>query len=490
MKKALSLLLAALLLAAALTACSETKENTDVSAGTQAGGASAEPSAAAETEPAEEETLLPEPDIPDDADWGGEDFTIIYPGWSLYEFYLHADELNGDVMNDALFNRTAAVNERLNVSVGFVTEGYIDTILAAVKKAVTAGDGSYDMAVTHCINGLQGLLSGQLILDWGDIPYVDLTKPWWNSSILEQLSIGGVTPFAASDLLIADPNVIFFNNDIATDLNLDSLYGTVYEGKWTLDRMIELSDLAVRDLNGDGKMAAKDQYGVCGNLGWPMISFMYGCGQFIAEFVDGVPQVALQNENAVTMMEKLYKLFCEGDRALVNGTINDRYIPFETYHALFYFLSLSSMEQYRQTEVDYGIIPFPKLDENQQEYISLNWTGLQCIPSSCENREMTGMVAELLASESKKQVLPAYFDYLLDGKIARHDETRAMLDIIFDSCVYDFGMNFSNQANFLYMVSDLIGQKSTDIASYYQKNIKVTTKMYEKIIKNYAALGE
>ena len=65
-----------------------------------------------------------------------------------------------------------------------------------------------------------------------------------------------------------------------------------------------------------------------------------------------------------------------------------------------------------------------------------------------------------------------------------------MLDIIFDSCVYDFGMNFSNQANFLYIVSDLIGQKSTDIASYYQKNIKITTKMYEKIIKNYEKLGE
>ena len=488
MKKTLSLLLASLFLAASLTACSETKENGGASTPDQT--AVSTPSADAETEPPEEEPAVPEPDIPADADWGGEDFTIIYPGWSLYEFYLHADELNGDVMNDALFNRTAAVNERINVNIGFVTEGYIDTILAEVKKAVTAGDGAYDMAVTHCINGLQGLLSGQLILDWGDIPYVDLTKPYWNSSILEQLSIGGVTPFAASDLLIADPNVIFFNNDIATDLNLDSLYDTVFEGRWTLDKMIELSDLAVRDLNGDGKMAAKDQYGVCGNLGWPMISFMYGCGQFIAEFVDGVPQVALQNENAVTMMEKLYKLFCEGDRALVNSSINDRYIPFETYSALFYFLSLSSMEQYRQTEVDYGIIPFPKLDENQQDYISLNWTGLQCIPSSCENREMTGMVAELLASESKKQVLPAYFDYLLDGKIARHDETRAMLDIIFDSCVYDFGMNFSNQANFLYMVSDLIGQKSTDIASYYQKNIKVTTKMYEKIIKNYAALGE
>ena len=488
MKKAISLMLAALMLAASLTACSESKENSEPAA--QNPVTSSEPTVEEIIQEAEEETMFPEPDIPDDADWGGTTFTILYPNWSLYEFYLHADELNGDVMNDALYNRTATVNDRLNVDIGFITVGYIDTILTEVKKAVSSGDGAYDMAVTHCINGLQGLLSGELVLDWGDIPYVDLTRPYWNSSILEQLSIGGVTPFAASDMLIADPNVIFFNNDIAVDTNIGSLYETVYEGAWTLDKMIELSDMAVRDLNGDGRMTAADQYGVCGNNGWPMISFMYGCDQFVAEFVDGVPQVAIQNEAAVTMMEKLYKLFCEGDRALVDSTVNDRFIPFETYHALFYFLSLSSMEQYRQTEVDYGIIPFPKLDENQAEYVSLNWTGLQCIPSSCVNLEMTGMVSELLASESKKQVLPAYFDYLLDGKIARHEDTRAMLDIIFDSSVYDFGMNFSNQANFLYIVPDLIKQSSTDIASYYQKNIKVTTKMYEKIIKNFESLGQ
>ena len=100
MKKAVSLILAFLLLASSLTACSESKENGDASAQSQTGTVSAEPSADAETEPEEEEPLLPEPDIPADADWGGEDFTIIYPGWSLYEFYLHADELNGDVMND------------------------------------------------------------------------------------------------------------------------------------------------------------------------------------------------------------------------------------------------------------------------------------------------------------------------------------------------------------------------------------------------------
>ena len=65
-----------------------------------------------------------------------------------------------------------------------------------------------------------------------------------------------------------------------------------------------------------------------------------------------------------------------------------------------------------------------------------------------------------------------------------------MLDIIFDGSVYDFGMNFSNQANFLYILPDLMRAKSTDLASNLQKNMKVTVKVYDKIVKAYEALGE
>ena len=482
-RKSLCLALALLFLFAG---CSEaTQKGTDEPASAPTSAPTPEETAA----PVEEDEAIPAPDIPEDADFGGAAFTVIYPNWSLYEFYLNADELNGDVINDAMVNRTEAVNSRLNVDITFVTKGYIDTILEEVKSAVTAGDSTYDLAVTHCINGLQGLLTGNLVYDWNKIPYVDLTKPYWNQSILEQLTIGGVTPFAASDMLIADPNVIWFNNDIATDANIGNIYDTVLDGTWTLDTMSAMCDQVIRDLNGDGKMTAKDQFGVIGNNGWPMISFMYGCDQYVAEFVDGSPQVALQTERAANVIEKLYKLLCEGDRAFFNSSVGDRYIPFETYHALFYFISLSSMEQYRTTEVDYGIVPFPKYDENQKEYVSLNWTGLQCVPVSCRDTALVGMVAEELGYESKKQVLPAYFDNLLDGKIARHDETRQMLDIIFDTSVYDFGMNFSNQSNFLYILPDLMRAKSADIASYIQKNIKMTTKVYDKVVRAYEALG-
>lgn len=484
MKRIVALILVFAMIFVSLAACSETPKD-DKTPGNVTD---------TDTESTDDNTddaLDAEPDIPANQDFGGESFNIIYPGWSLYEKYLTAPELTGDVMNDALFNRTYYVEDKLNVDIEFITMGYIDTILTEMTNSVNSGDGAYDMAVTHCINALIGLVTGGYIMDWNDIPYVDFSKPYWNQSINDTLTIEGITPFAASDLLIADPNVIYFNKDIAdNNTAIGDIYQYVYDGTWTIDKMTELATAAVLDLNGDSKMNVKDQYGITSHLGWPLDSFMYGFDQYITQFDEtGRPVIALKSERMVTIMEKMYTLFCEGDRAYTSG-VNDRYIAFDTYHSLFYVLSLSSMEQYRETEVNYGIVPFPKLDEEQENYISLNWTGLQCIPVTCKDAKMTGMVTELLASESRKQVLPAYFDVLLAGKIARDPETIEMLNIIFDTCVYDFGMNFSNQSDLLHMIPNMISQKSKDVMSYVEKRQKSQQKQYDKVYDAYIAIKD
>jgi hypothetical protein len=480
MKKLLCLSLVFAMLFASLAGCSDNASPSNDTAAPDTTAAPADDTAAEDGA-----TAFIEPEIPSDADFGGEKFNIIYPEWSLYEKYLTTDELTGDVMNDALFNRTYAVEDRLNVDIEFITVGYIDTILTEVSNTVKTGDAAYDMAVTHCINGLIGLMTGGYLMDWNDIPHVNFSNPYWNQSINTTLTIDGITPFAASDMLIADPNVIYYNRDIADNNGLPDVYQMVRDGEWTLDKMIELSNAVVSDLNGDSKMNLNDQYGIIGQEGWPLISFLYGCDQYVTSFDEsGAPVIALKNERTVQIVEKMYSLFCEGNRAFTSG-VNDRYIEFERFHALFYTLSLSSMEQYRETEVNYGILPFPKLDTNQENYVSLNWTGLQCIPVTCKNAQMTGMVSELLASESRKQVLPAYFDVLLAGKIARDADTKEMLDIIFSTCVYDFGLNFSNQNDLLYIVPKLITAKSTDVASFVDKRIKPIQKQIDKVYEAY-----
>lgn len=428
--------------------------------------------------------------VPDNLSFNNEKFNILYPEWQLYKEYLWAEEATGAYLTDEIYNRTLNVEEYLEIDIDFINAGYIDDIYTKLNASVMSGDGAYQMVITHCINGLIPILSNKLVLDWKDVPYVDFSKPYWNQSISDTLTIKGITPYAASDLLIGDPNVIFFNKDIAEAYQIEDLYQTVRDGKWTIDKMIELSDVVIADLNGDSKMDKDDQYGLMTNIGWPPISFMYGFDQYIIEKgTDDVPVLSMNNEKMATIVQKLYTLICEGNRTYTDG-VSDLFIPFETHNALFYVLGLAYAADYRETEVEYGIIPFPKYDEAQTEYISLNWTGLQCIPKTETNLERAGAVAELLAYESREHSLPAYFDNLLGYKVARDPGSVEMLKIIFDNLVYDFGLNFSNQHDVMYTISKLMQQKSTDVTSYLKRLEKSYMKQIDKVYDSYLALKE
>ncbi len=152
---------------------------------------------------------------------------------------------------------------------------------------------------------------------------------------------------------------------------------------------------------------------------------------------------------------------------------------------LFRLNSIAMGHHYRDVEENIGIVPYPKYDEAQDDYISLNWGGLMGIPASIQNPEMVGAVLELLAWESENTVIPAYYDVMLDGKLARDEDSVEMLDLLFDSFVYDPGMNFFGNAagtnNLLWTMNTLVaGQKSTDFASYYAKNEKAAIASIEK----------
>lgn len=139
----------------------------------------------------------------------------------------------------------------------------------------------------------------------------------------------------------------------------------------------------------------------------------------------------------------------------------------------------------RDMDSDFGILPYPKFDEAQENYVSQDWGGLMCVPTSIQNPEMVGSVIELLAYFSEETVIPAYYDVTLDGKIARDEDTIAMLDIIFDTIAYEIGGNyfgFSSGFNDLFytMGSLVIQKKSADFASWYAKNEKAANTTIDK----------
>lgn len=285
--------------------------------------------------------------------------------------------------------------------------------------------------------------------------------------------------------MIPCPYAIYFNKDIVADFNLDNPYELVYNKQWTVDKFIEMATAATTDSNGDGKFTTDDIRGVCTEENSKYISFMTGAGQFMMEKnAEGKVELCMNTDKMMTLIEKFAAF------AKVTGAIaDDNSMSITDGNLLFELHTIAHAVNFRESECDIGILPYPMYDENQEDYISLDWGGLMCIPTTIRNPKLVGATLELLAYESGNEVIPTYYDILLEGILARDTDTIAMLDILFDTIAYEPGGNYfgfeGGFTDYFYVIPRLaIRDKSTDFASWDKKLNKQATKLLERFYTN------
>lgn len=485
MKKKLALIFAILVLSQTLFSCSDTSEDTTLSetasSMAETGGTAGEESA--ETI-AEEETRQMHA-VPSDLDYGGETFTIVYPNWQGYNYYFFANEYTGDVMNDAIFSRKSKVEDAIKITLTEVCPGYIEQIFPTVSASVKSDDDAYQLVLLHCIDGVASMVRGGLLYNLDDLNHTDLDAPWWNHRMMNELRLGKNTYYGVSDYMIPCPYTIYFNKDIVTECGLENPYELVYNKEWTVDKFISMAEGATADLDGNGKITNNDRRGVSYDETSKWISFMSGAGQKMLERSDdGEWKLGMNTEKMQTLVEKFYSL------AIKDGVIAPaNSLSVADGNLLFELNTLAHAVNYRETECNIGLLPYPLFDENQENYISLDWGGLMGCPTTIRNPDMVGATLELLAYESGNEVIPAYYEKLLEGKIARDEDTVAMLDIIFDTITYEpvgnyFGFDGGVNPIFYTIGSLAVESKSADYASYYKKNEKLASKVMERFFKD------
>ncbi|MBO5274114.1 MAG: hypothetical protein J6I45_05830, partial [Clostridia bacterium] len=141
-------------------------------------------------------------------------------------------------------------------------------------------------------------------------------------------------------------------------------------------------------------------------------------------------------------------------------------------------------------ENDYGILPIPKYDASQESFGTTVWpysASLISVPNISANHEMTGVILEALSAESTYTVIPALYETVLKQKSARDEESIAMLEIIFDSMVFDAGLLYSmgGFANAFLRISGNSGgvKRTSDVASLYEKYTNKIDKHLEELIE-------
>ena len=397
----------------------------------------------------ESDSAATETELSDDLgkyDFGGRSFSIYTRTTPLFYPYLDRQEATGDTIDDAVYNRNRKLEERFNFS---FDEHYYDYTVEgndAPRKLLLAGDDTYQLYVGRCVHMFNYASEGYFYkID--DLTAINTEKPYWNSQLYDNLSIGNAHYFAVGDFNISAfdfTHVLLFNKKMIDDLNLGDIYSTVLDGKWTFDRFGEMSRAAVSDVNGDSVMNENDQYGYT-SLGKQVLpGFWIAGGALSMKKDDGqLVYTAPTDQKFIDVCQKVFEITWNDNiwhRVPITVDREEEMQMFCDGKALFTDSSCFQISLTRDAATDFGIIPYPKYDETQDKYYSrIEGCELFGVPLTNTDPEMTSVILEAMACESRKIVIPAYYEVALKVKFTRDEESSKMLDIAFENRVFDYG---------------------------------------------------
>lgn len=423
--------------------------------------------------------------LPSNLDFGGMEIRVYvddsnhdYKG--LNSYFQGLEEQSGDIVFDAVLERNAKIEERLNIKFSYhvVTHTY-DVVPANVRKFILAGDDAYDFLVEQQW-GLSQLVAEGAFINVYEGTYFDFDQPWWSNNFMDAASIGTDKRFfLAGDYFIDNIKsayIIYFNKRLfeANFGNPDDLYNEVLDGKWTYEAFENYGKAVYQDLNGDGVSNEGDVFGY--TTGSAITDhWAYGTDvKFTTRDSDGLPEITLNSERGYQLAEALYKIYHENEGVKLytdDGKMRaEQEGIFMSGMLLFLPYSLTTADYMREMEDDYGFLPFPKLDMNQQEYRLLphDSSTLGVIPVTCTKVDVVSAVIEALCAESYRTVMPAYYEMALKVKYARDVLSTQMIDVIHDALWTDFTYIYSPVLNNIGTIyRTLVNGKSYDLASEY-----------------------
>lgn len=440
------------------------------------------------------------PDLPEGANYGGYELKILTRGDEGHAYPAHtrdimAAEETGEPMNDAVYKRNGIVEDLLGVKITMIPMDESDESRPnnAVKTAFLAGDDLYDLLMTHMILGGPTAQNGYL-KNWGSIPYVDLSQPWWCKSATENLSVGNKIFLALSDLSVSSSNYAFtclFNKQMQQEWAAENLYDVVRAGKWTFDKMYSVTKDIKKDLNGDGQMTMDDLYGLLVAADVGTLNFFYAGGDTVTKKdADNVPYLDILTERSIEAFGKALGIVSAESTFFLTQWNQDNFMNmFSGSHGFIINTNVAMITEFRDMEIDFGILPYPKFDEKQDKYLEYvdGHAPLMGVPAMVQNDEKVGAIIEALSYYSYKYVVPAYYDINLKTKFARDDESAEMLDIIMEGRVFDFGYVYDNWV-IAFQFQELLRAKKDTFVSTIEKNMSKAQKNLDAILAAYDSI--
>lgn len=465
-RKRSAILLLAAILSSSLAACGQEADRTPVTDEDTGTGS-------VQTVPADAET---EDSIPalEVRDLGGRSVNILIRSEWNYEFIAEAE--SGDIVEDNVLKRNAAIEDRYNCTLNFIEKKGDWSNHAAFAKAihssVLAADGAYDFVAGYQACLATNIFDGDF-MDLTELPYLTFDAPWWTKQGLEALTVNGKCYEIGGDIafsLLEGIFCMFYNKTLAAQYDTEDLYQLVRDGAWTHEAMMRVIKGVGADLNGDSKMDRNDRFGFLTADTYIRPYLVAYDTPTLGYDTDGTLCCVWNNAHTVSVLEALLDMAYHEDVFFADPDQSMLIPMFRSSQTLLTPARLGLAAQLRDMDDDFGILPYPKFDENQAEYrtTTFNEVSMISVPVTAPDPAMSALMIEAMCREAHTTIAPAFYEQALKGKFARDEESVEMVDLIRSTLSFDCGWINS-------MVLDVSGaqytvmvrEKNSGFASWY-----------------------
>ncbi len=418
-----------------------------------------------------------------DTNFEGETFTIYNVKKNLWNMIclIQPDEVIGETVNDAIYNRNERVKQQFNCEIEEVNDDY-STMVNTLQTLILAQEDVYDAAYLPMNRLIDSLTAGYFYC-LNDIDTIHLEESYWDQVMLESTSLGHKNYFATSSAHLMGWDslwCLFFNESMLDDLQTEYPYQLVKDGKWTLDKLDEYNKLAA-SLNGDDSFAkngeGKSVYGTV-SFSNAVDELIFGLGvDYVSKDSDDLPVLTCESEKFVNAIQKLAEMNVADGRMELNWSAeptDSTYYQtiYETQRALFLAAELKTSQLLRNMDQSFGILPMPKLDESQKDYrsTSVHQVAVFTIPITNNAPERVGQLFDAISYESDATVIDEYFSVMVEQKGLRNEESIEMLNIIKETRSFDVGVAYQWIAKTSEAMKSVVVNGSSDVSSKIAAN--------------------
>lgn len=411
--------------------------------------------------------------------------------------WYYAEERTNSVLNDAIYEMNVNIEDYLGVDMAYEQITSVTTggeVFDKVRPHMMSGDDVYQLCILHPYYSYNSFIGGNFAYDFYQFEnngYTDFSQNYWNRTVIDQLAINDHAYIALGSLCSYTLNVLYANKSLLDRAGRAMPYDLVRNGKWTLDEFTALTKDLYVDNNGDGSRNNADIYGFAGMWDANGSAFLQAADIFVARRNENDQFELCMNEGTrlVEYYDKLYEwsrdestyIWSYGNKNNTSVTV-----PFLDNRSYFTLHALGT--DFLEAEFDVGVLPLPKYDTMQKNYQHVNWGNNIVVPGTIKEEAMVGQVLELMAFYSGTLVHNAYYDTVLQFRVSNSPDDREMVQLIYNTVVYDPGIAFCDGNgqlwNLVYTTCFGLINNNKNIASYYKANSRAAQKWLDGLFKD------